>query len=129
MIRPDTNEESLMTAEFTIYHNPQCSKSRKTLELLRAAEIEPTIVEYLRSPPDAAELKDILAKLRISARELMRQKESEFTDLQLDDPTLDDEALIAAMVDNPILIERPIVVTEQRAAIGRPPEAVMELFN
>ena len=118
-----------MTAEFTIYHNPKCSKSRKTLELLRAAEIEPTIVEYLRSPPDVATLKDILSKLGISARELMRQKESEFADLQLDDPTLDDEALIAVMVDNPILIERPIVVCGNQAVIGRPPENINSLLN
>ena len=118
-----------MTAEFTIYHNPKCSKSRKTLELLRTAEIEPNIVEYLRNPPDAATLKDILTKLRISARELMRQKESTFTDLHLDDPSLNEEDLIAAMVDNPILIERPIVVSDDQAVIGRPPENIYSLLN
>ena len=128
-IRPNKNEESVMTAEFTIYHNPKCSKSRKTLELLRTAEIEPNIVEYLRNPPDAATLKDILTKLRISARELMRQKESTFTDLHLDDPSLNEEDLIAAMVDNPILIERPIVVSDDQAVIGRPPENIYSLLN
>jgi len=112
----------------TIYHNPRCSKSRQTLALLREKGEDPTIVEYLTTPPDAATLRDILARLGLSPRALMRKKESPYKELGLDDDSLDDAALIAAMVANPILIERPIVVTADKAALGRPPENVLTIL-
>src|SRR3546814_20528319 len=96
----------------TIYHNPRCSKSRNTLELLRDRGIEPTIVEYLATPPDAAELKRILGLLGMSPRDLMRRGEAAYGENSLDAPALDDNALIAAMVASPILIERPLVVVK-----------------
>ncbi len=112
----------------TIYHNPRCSKSRQTLDLLRARDVEPQIVEYLQTPPSADELRRILALLGIGPRDLMRKKESEYKAAGLDDPALDDDALIAAMVAAPILIERPIVVHGGKAALGRPPETVLDIL-
>lgn len=112
----------------TIYHNPRCSKSRQTLELLRTREIEPNIVEYLRNPPDSATLARILTALGKKPRELMRRKEACYAELGLDDPALSDDQLIEAMVTNPILIERPIVLASGRAAIGRPPESVLAIL-
>ena len=111
-----------------IYHNPRCSKSRATLQLLRDRGIEPYVIEYLETPPDAIELKALLKGLGMRPRELMRTKEAPYRELGLDDPSLDDEALIRAMVENPILIERPIVVNDDRIALGRPPEAVLEIL-
>lgn len=110
----------------TIYHNPRCSKSRATLALLQDSGVEPVVVEYLKDPPSAAELKRILAMLRMRPRELMRRKESQ--EAGLDDPGLSDEALIEAMVSNPVVIERPIAVHGDRARLGRPPEAVLEIL-
>lgn len=112
----------------TIYHNPRCSKSRQTLALLEAQGIEPTIIEYLENPPTAATLKTVLGQLGLSPRELMRKKESAYKENQLDNPDLTDDALIQAMVDHPILIERPIVIANNKAAIGRPPENVLEIL-
>ncbi len=112
----------------TIYHNPRCSKSRQTLALLQENGHEPVIVEYLKTPPDAATLKRLLGQLGLSPRELMRRKEAAYRENGLDDPGLSDAALIAAMVENPILIERPIVVSGARAALGRPPEQVLEIL-
>jgi arsenate reductase len=112
----------------TIYHNPRCSKSRATLVLLEARGLRPKIVEYLKAPPSAAELKAILEKLKLKARELLRTGEPRYAELRLKDRDLSDEALIALMVENPILIERPIVIAGGKAAIGRPPEKVLELF-
>jgi arsenate reductase (glutaredoxin) len=109
----------------TLYHNPRCSKSRATLAVLQEKGIEPEIVEYLNDPPSADELKRILAMLGIGPRELMRRKEAK--EAGLDDPGLSDDALIAAMVANPIVIERPIVVSNGQARIGRPPESVLEI--
>ncbi|MCW5698247.1 MAG: arsenate reductase (glutaredoxin) [Rhodospirillales bacterium] len=109
----------------TIYHNPRCSKSRATLALLQDKGVEPTIVEYLKDPPSAEQLKGIIGKLGMGPRELMRKKESK--EAGLDDPTLDDDALIQGMVANPIVIERPIVVSGDRARLGRPPESVLEI--
>ena len=109
----------------TIYHNPRCSKSRTTLALLREKGVEPEIVEYLNDPPGADELKRILAMLGIGPRDLMRAKEAR--EAGLDDPSLSDDALIAGMVANPIVIERPIVVSGGQARIGRPPESVLEI--
>lgn len=112
----------------TIYHNPKCSKSRQTLALLQERGAETRIVEYLKSPPDAATLKDILEKLGMEPRQLMRRKEAPYAALNLDDATLERDALIAAMVENPILIERPIVLANGKAALGRPPEAVLAIL-
>jgi arsenate reductase len=112
----------------TIYHNPRCSKSRQTLALLEERGISPRVVDYLKTPPSAAELKTILKKLGLRPRDLMRKGEPRYAELGLKDRDLDDDALIALMVANPILIERPIVVSGGKAAIGRPPEKVLEIF-
>lgn len=112
----------------TIYHNPRCGKSRQTLQLLADKGIAPEIVEYLKTPPDAATLDEFLAKLGMEPRDLMRRKEAPYAALNLADESLDRAALIAAMVENPILIERPIVVSDGKVALGRPPEAVLEIL-
>ena len=112
----------------TIYHNPQCSKSRQTLQLLRDKGVEPDIVEYLKWPPDAKTLAGLLKKLGLVPRELMRRKEAAYKENGLADNNLDDATLIDGTVSNPILIERPIVVNGQRAALGRPPEAVLDIL-
>ena len=109
----------------TVYHNPRCSKSRAALALLEERGGEVEIVEYLKDPPNAAELARILAMLGMSPRQLLRKKEAK--EVGLDDPGLSDEALIAGMVANPIVIERPIVVSGDRARLGRPPEKVLEI--
>ena len=115
-------------SEVTIYHNPRCSKSRATLALLEEHGVAPRVVEYLSTPPDAATLKRLLDLLGLSPRELMRRKETAYSDLGLDDDTLGNDALIEAMIANPILIERPIVVAGEKAVIGRPPENVLALI-
>ncbi len=112
----------------TIYHNPRCSKSRETLALLNERGLEVEIVEYLQTPPDAAALAGLLDGLGLEPRDLMRKKEAAYKELGLDDPALDRSALIAAMVENPVLIERPIVVAGARVALGRPPEAVLDIL-
>lgn len=112
----------------TIYHNPRCSKSRQTLALLQEQGVDVNIVEYLSTPPDKQVLKDILGKLGLSPRELMRKKEAPYTDNNLDDDTLTDDQLIEAMIRNPKLIERPIVLANNKAAIGRPPESVLDIL-
>ncbi len=117
-----------MAQTVKIYHNPRCSKSRQTLALLEEQGIEPEIVEYLKDTPSADELKDVLMKLGLSARDLMRTGEAVYKGLGLKDPDLSEEALITAMIENPILIERPIVVSGKHAAIGRPPEKVLEIL-
>ncbi|MEW9570155.1 arsenate reductase (glutaredoxin) [Rhodanobacter sp. Si-c] len=109
-----------------IYHNSRCSKSRATLALLEGREVE--VVNYLDTPPDAAELKRLLKLLGIPARQLLRTGEDAYRQLGLANPSMDDEALIAAMAAHPILIERPIVVADGKAAIGRPPEAVLAIL-
>lgn len=112
-----------------IYHNPRCSKSRQTLALLEEKGIKPRVVKYLETPPDATTLKRILKMLRLEPRDLMRKKEMEYRELGLDNPGLGRDELIKAMVENPILIERPIVIRDDKtAALGRPPEQVLELF-
>ncbi len=112
----------------TIYHNPRCSKSRQTLDLLRAQGVEPNIVHYLESPPSKTALKGLVKKLGLtSARDMMRIKEAPYLELSLEDVKAE-TALIDAMAENPILIERPIVVNGDKAAIGRPPEAVLEIL-
>lgn len=112
----------------TIYHNPRCSKSRETLALLRERGVEPEVVEYLKTPPNAATLGALLDMLGLQPRQLMRTKEAEYKALALDDPALTRGQLIDAMVATPRLIERPIVVKDGRAALGRPPQAVLEVL-
>ncbi len=112
----------------TIYHNPRCSKSRQTLGLLQENNVEPEIVEYLKSPPDAETLEKLLDMLSLEPRELMRKKEKEYKENDLANPDLSREELIAAMVAHPKLIERPIVVTGEKAALGRPPESVLDIL-
>ena len=114
--------------DLTLYHNPRCSKSRGALELLQARGLEPTIVRYLDTPLDATQLRDLLSKLNISARQLLRTGEDEYTSLNLADASLSDEQLIADMVAHPKLIERPILVAGDKAVIGRPPEKVLEIL-
>ncbi|AHX12984.1 arsenate reductase [Dyella jiangningensis] len=111
-----------------IYHNNRCSKSRATLELLESRGEVCQVVNYLETPPSSAELVQLLDMLGLTPRELMRKNEPEYTELGLDDPTLDDTALVAAMASHPRLIERPIVVANGKAAIGRPPEAVLSIL-
>lgn len=119
-----------MTKQVKIYHNPRCSKSRETLNLLKENGVEPEVVLYLETPADAATLRDLLKILGMnSARELMRQKEDLYKELNLADSSLSEEALIQAMVDNPKLMERPIVVANGKARIGRPPEQVLEIVG
>lgn len=111
-----------------IYHNPRCSKSRQTLALLHERGLEPEIVLYLESPPSEAVLEELLDMLGMPARDLMRRKEAPYRELGLDDPSLTRAELVAAMASHPILIERPVVVSGTRAAIGRPPEKVLEIL-
>ena len=112
----------------TIYHNPKCSKSRQTLELLIKQGIKPVLNEYLKNPPTAEEIKEILRKLGYAPRDLMRKKENAYTKHNLGDPSLSDDDLIEFMIKYPVLIERPIVLTHEKAAIGRPPEQVLEIL-
>jgi len=118
-----------MTTKIRIYHNPRCSKSRQTLDILQQQDAQPEIVEYLKTPPSREELEQILAMLGLEPRQLMRTKETEYQALKLDDKSLSREQLIQAMVDNPKLIERPIVINGKRAAIGRPPEKILEILS
>lgn len=115
-------------SEITIYHNPRCSKSRQSLQLLEAHGIEPTVILYLDNPPSKTQLQNLLKKLGIGARALLRTGEDEYKQQHLADPSLSDAALIAAMHACPQLIERPIVVRGARAVLGRPPEKVLELL-
>ena len=109
-------------------HNPRCSKSREALALLQARGIEPELLDYLRQPLDAKALRALIAKLGMTPRELLRPGEAVYRELGLDDASLDDEALIKAMVEHPILIERPIVTIGDKAALCRPAELVQELI-
>jgi arsenate reductase (glutaredoxin) len=110
----------------TIYHNPRCSKSRQALELLHAHCAEPRIVEYLKTPPDAAELKHLLKLMGKRPRDILRPKEA--AEAGIDPEALSDDALVAAMLKHPAAIERPIVVSGGKAALGRPPEAVLAVL-
>ena len=111
-----------------IYHNPRCSKSRQTLQVLKDNGVEPEVVEYLKTPPDRATLEKILDMLGMQPRDLMRKKEQEYKEQNLSDPALSRDQLIDAMLDYPKLIERPIVIKNGKAAIGRPPEKVLEII-
>ena len=110
-----------------LWHNPRCTKSRQTLALLQENGVEPTIRLYLQDPPDTSEIRAVLAKLDIAPIQMMRVKEKAFKEAGLSRDS-DDDTLIAAMVETPILIERPIAITDTRAAIGRPPEDVLALL-
>ena len=112
----------------TIYHNPRCSKSRQTLTLLQERGVAPNVIEYLQTPPSRDELAEILTLLELTPRELMRKKEAPYIEHNLGEATMSDADLIDAMVNNPILIERPIVLANVKAVIGRPPENVLALF-
>lgn len=114
--------------DLTLYHNPRCSKSRGALELLEARGVQPNIVRYLETPPSASELKSLLGKLGITARELLRSGEDEYKTLGLSDTSLSEAQLIEAMVKHPKLIERPILIAGDKAVVGRPPEKVLELL-
>jgi len=114
--------------DLTLYHNPRCSKSRSTLQLLEDRGVQPTLVRYLETPPNAEQLCDLLSKLGISARQLLRTGEDEYRELNLANTALSDADLIDAMAAHPRLIERPILVAGNRAVIGRPPENVLELL-
>ena len=111
-----------------IYHNPRCMKSRQTLELIRDAGVEPQVVEYLKSPPSAAELERIVNMLGLAPQQLMRTKEKAYQALGLDKQKLSRKEAIRVLVENPILIERPIVVAGSKAVLGRPPENVKALL-
>jgi arsenate reductase len=115
-------------SELTLYHNPRCSKSRGALELLEARGLAPTVVRYLDTPPSAAELRELLAKLGMSARQLLRTGEEEYQTLGLADTSLSEDQLIEAMAAHPRLIERPILIVGDKAVVGRPPEKVLEIL-
>jgi len=115
------------TMSVTLYHNPRCSKSRQALDLLRKRGIEPRIVDYLKTPPGAAEIRSLLAALGKRPREILRTKEAAYKEAGLDDPNATDAAVIAAIVKHPILLERPIAVAGKKAVIGRPPEDVLKI--
>jgi len=118
-----------MTDTVKIYHTPRCSKSRDTLSLLKSNGVDPEVVLYLETPPDAQTLRQLLHMLGMgSARELMRQKEDLYKSLDLANAHLSEDQLVQAMVENPKLIERPIVVANGQARIGRPPEDVLEIL-
>ena len=112
-----------------IYHNPRCSKSRQTLELLHEKGVKTEVIEYLNTPPNAEALEKILEGLNMEPRELMRKGQDEYKSLDLDNETLSREELIKAMIENPILIERPIVITNKGIAIGRPIENVEKILS
>lgn len=112
----------------TIWHNPRCSKSRETLALLQARDIQPTVVEYLKTPPSIAELEQALQVLSIEARGLMRDNEEAYAQVHADDSKLSRKQLLELMHTNPILIQRPVVFAGAKARIGRPPEAVLEIL-
>ncbi len=115
-------------SDVTIYHNPACGTSRNTLALLRESGVEPRVVEYLKTPPGREELKRLIAQMGISARDLLRRKGTPYDELGLDDPKWTDDQLLDFMLQHPILIQRPIVVTPLGARLGRPPESVLEIL-
>jgi arsenate reductase len=112
----------------TIYHNPRCSKSRQTLQLVRDHGVEPLIIDYIKDPPSEAALTNLIKKLGIDAFDLLRRNEQPYKDLKLAQKKDDPKALIKAMAEHPILIQRPILVKGKKAALGRPPENVLEIL-
>jgi len=115
-----------MTA--TIYHNPDCGTSRNTLAMIRQSGIEPTVIEYLKTPPSREKLKQLISAMGISARALLREKGTPYMELGLDDPKWSDENLIDRMLEHPILINRPIVITPKGVRLCRPSEAVLDVL-
>ena len=126
--QPIHTQTKVTSLKVQILHNPRCSKSRATLQVLEENGVEPEIILYQDTPPDADQLTSILSKLDMQPRELMRKGQSEYKELGLDNKQLSDEQLIAAMIRTPILIERPIVLANGKARIGRPPESVLEIL-
>jgi arsenate reductase (glutaredoxin) len=120
--------EKIMS-QVTIYHNPACGTSRNTLAMIRASGIEPNVIEYLKTPPSRETLVELLKAMKLTPRELLRQKGTPYAELGLDDQLLSDDALIEAMMQHPILINRPIVVTDKGAALCRPSELVLPLLD
>jgi arsenate reductase len=118
-----------MNDDIRIFHNPRCSKSRQTMDILKNQGLNVAIVEYLKTPPSHAELEEVLDLLGIQPRELMRKNEQTYKEYGLDNPALTRQQLIQAMIDNPVLIERPIVISGNKAVIGRPPEKVLEILS
>jgi len=114
--------------DVTIYHNPDCGTSRNTLALIRNAGIEPTVIEYLKTPPTRAVLKDLIRKAGLTLRGSIREKGTPYADLGLDDPTLTDDELLDAMLEHPIVINRPFVVTPWGVRLSRPSEIVLEIL-
>ncbi|GAA2849288.1 arsenate reductase [Aminobacter aminovorans] len=114
--------------DVTIYHNPACGTSRNTLALIRNAGVEPTVIDYLKTPPARAVLQDMIAKAGLSIREAIRQKGTPYGELGLDDPTLTDDDLLDAMLAHPILINRPFVVTPWGVRLSRPSEIVLDIL-
>ena len=117
-----------MSDKVQIFYNPKCSKCRLTMDILNDKGVEPSVVEYLNTPPNGAELNEVLNLLSLEPRELMRKHEAPYKENNLDNPDLNREQLIQAMIDNPILIERPIIIKGNKATIGRPPEKVLDIL-
>ena len=118
-----------MKAEgLAIYHNPACSKSREALQILRDKNLTPEIINYLENPPTTEELRDLVAILGVSARDLLRTTEPDYKDAELDDYTLDDEKIIEAICEYPVLLQRPIVISDGRAVVARPPTRLLEIL-
>jgi arsenate reductase (glutaredoxin) len=117
-----------MSDKVQIFYNPKCSKCRLTMDILNDKGVQPSIVEYLNTPPNGAELNEVLDLLSLEPRELMRKHEAPYKENNLDNPDLNREQLIQAMIDNPILIERPIIIKGNKATIGRPPEKVLDIL-
>ena len=115
-------------SQVTIYHNPRCSKSRQTLQILQDHNLEPVVIEYLKAPPSIDDLKSISSALDLPPSKFIRTKEGVFNELKLGDQLEDDQAICEAIVENPILLERPIVLVGDQARIGRPPESVLEIL-
>ena len=119
---------NLESTQISMFHNPRCSKSRQTLQLLQDRGIEPIIIQYLKTPPDKRRLNDLLKLLNMEPRDLIRSKEKVYKELGLADPKLTRDQLLDAMLQHPILIERPIVFANGKAALGRPPENVLKVL-
>jgi arsenate reductase len=117
-----------MSDKVQIFYNPRCSKCRLTMDILNDRGVQTTVVEYLNTPPDTAELNKVLDILGLEPRDLMRKHETPYKENKLDNPDLSREQLIQAMIDNPILIERPIIINGNKATIGRPPEKVLDIL-
>ena len=128
MTTPFPFRQKVNSLKVQILHNPRCSKSRATLQILEDNGFEPEIILYQETPPDSEQLKSILKMLNMQARDLMRKGQSEYKELGLNNGQLGEEELIAAMIKTPILIERPIVLANGKARIGRPPESVLEIL-